>query len=56
MRVQTNPSGALAVLYLAPGQPPVLHLDANKVTDEQAAELERRIASDPDLLGKLGLA
>lgn len=55
-RVQTNPDGVLAVLYLKPGQPPVLHLNADLVSDGQAVELGRRIASDPDLRAALGLA
>ncbi|MFI1520614.1 hypothetical protein [Kitasatospora cineracea] len=55
-RVQTNPGGILAVLHLKPGQPPVLHLNADLVSDRQAAELGRRIAADPDLRAALGLA
>lgn len=55
VRVQTNPNGALAVLYRKPGRQPVLHLNADLVNDEQAAEVGRRLASDPDLRAALGL-
>ncbi|WP_157815641.1 hypothetical protein [Kitasatospora sp. CB02891] len=55
MRVQTNPTGALAVLYRKPGCPPVVHLNADLITDEQAAVLGRRLNADPGLLAALGL-
>ncbi|MFJ5923890.1 hypothetical protein ACIQF6_14960 [Kitasatospora sp. NPDC092948] len=55
LRVQINPGSAIAVLYRQAGQQPELHLNAELVTDEQAAELERRLNADPDLLAALGL-
>ncbi|MFE2346418.1 hypothetical protein [Kitasatospora cineracea] len=56
MRVQTNPNGALAVLYRKPGRRPVIHLNAALITEPQAIELERRLNADPGLLAALGLA
>ncbi|MFJ8437640.1 hypothetical protein [Kitasatospora griseola] len=55
VRVQSNPDGVLVVLYRNPGRRPVLHLNADLVNDERAAELGRRFNADPDLLAALGL-
>jgi hypothetical protein len=53
-RVPDIPHGELAIVVRKPGRAPVVLLNGQRLNEDAAARLGRRICSDPDLLKAIG--